>query len=71
MRATRKGGGGVCLSAGGGSKALPYGVLCQVESHLSQGGLWLRLAFLSKVPLIRPEIIEVPGHCHEAAVAKK
>ena len=27
MRATRKGGGGVCLSAGGGSKALPYGLL--------------------------------------------
>ena len=53
------------------SKALLSGVLCQVGSNPSLRGLWLLLAFLSKVPLIRPEIIEGPGHCCEAALAKR
>lgn len=53
------------------SKALLSGVLCRAESNPSLHGLWLLLAFLSKVPLMRPQIIGEPGHCQEAAVAEK
>lgn len=51
--------------------ALLSGVLCRAGSNLSLCGLWLFLAFLSKLPLIRAEITEELGHCCKAAVAKK
>lgn len=47
------------------------GVLCRAECNQSLCGLGLLLAFLSKLPLIRAEIIEELGHHCKEAVAKK
>lgn len=47
------------------------GALCRAECNLSLCGLGLLLAFLSKLPLIRVEIIKEVSHRCKAAVAEK